>query len=1833
MFLGKYGGINNDTVNLDNILIARLKNKLSLELPYENTTFKINLQGVLQAALEQEDVDACKTLCVVICANLATRQDATLQSVLIRVLVTLSRADGACAVGAVGAAQELLAYILKEKSHRSRKILLEALESLLKSEADDLLLQNVVESVIYYEDLKFNRQAILDVIEKLLQLLRDNNLLCKKYIPEILVKVIKSEDTNLIKIVTDIFKDKIELYDDDVLKYTTDNVFVVLNSKNKMADAAIKMAVMFAKDIYERKNDLSIVDYYLTVKGVRLAVLVAFKQVSDFDGVCAKVLIGKLKDGLFACGHFDEDDGIFDFVAEYMDVLIEVECSNTYNLLSRLIKKLTPELIVSKNIALSKCLSLLKRKGNQETIAIERSLENVTKTLPIKDITESIEKYSFEAKHEIYLNALNILTDLFMDGPILMEFSRYIKSWLGWIVKLNSTGYIDRCLKSKMAYLIDLVAVSLKFSNDDEIISLVLKGDEKTGVKFLSDFMPATFKYLVQKPYALLTAGMEECCSLLNDVVMYAVRRNRGGEVVEAVDVLWLTYAPISTFDQKYSMLLCLATKLPPSSNPMQWVVATVEGGSLVEKIKLVMLLDDENIIRGALAPPLRPPRAPLALRAALDALARTRARPLLGLVATLAEGDNTKGWWDDAYDMCMSTLATQADMCMLQYVYSRTFHGRGEGICDRLMVPLLRYVKPSVCEEFVSSILSELLSLLRVTPRAITNHYSYGKCVMDYVRVFKVILVVFERVPKENIESPRSMLYSKMSEAVGDTPFYLISTVCKLCFTLRTKVTCPEGADEAMEKSCRSFQCANYNCLVTAIVLRDPKPQVYETVLDESVWARLVGDEDIDLPIREQWRQRVTRQAVPAALSELRTRTLSDARTRTRMFTRTLSENPLAYDLLQEHDEMGPQELEVSDNPLNRHPCAATLSSLFSAVGSRGIDVWGGLERALAEGPPRVAWLLAQAVVNSREQLQARAHVLQRALLALVARSAHNRTLNALHVDILDTLILWRVNATENADLAIEYIINTAINNRHRTNVYWMLVDKLAKLLDIWKDARPNWTSFEKYFTDPKADMVKVCLQILKRITKCGVHIPQLLPALMAAMEARRCTIETFEVFGLVLSIDDSRDLYIKRYLKVLEKLRKSDVAEYIKCLYYVQKGYPACCDESNFRSITDLTPKILGREKLKCLEVLSTCALTVRRTDHVVAMFETVGLGENLHTIEGLKLVRNGLHLMDEHRRRHYVLQVAGTSRQMTAKLRQVAFEILVKALELLMSLEHTEPPSKRSARASNSLILSEKDGYTRALLEGLARGVMEGSEEIRRTVRQGVGDLLDKDLAVRFCESFYLAVLLPHTDVSINPAAILDMFFHILRDEKLKNTKLRDEPIQPRVTTMAASDILKGEEDSSEEGNLQMSLDDILDSLLKFSQRNINAATSLVVQLVKVNQTKRPGFDFAATLGAAALPALGAPWGGEVARAGQLWDCDGLKPAIEKLLKLTKYTEEESVSKLLDEDYKIRCLGPEQFVLGSRGDDVITPPASNKFSMQDLISAFGQLSNWDNLTIRQKSRIKSSLPPMWTSRENFGMSLRDLDVKDCPVWMKCMVSACNGDFDDHYQYLKDVDKRPRRLFDVSAVTETSIWKSIRDGVDMKSIYIPNNIRPSDCLAEWAVRIMIRSSFLQSEQCDPARMSLSRSHALRWCACAVECGLPAHALRCCKDITDLYESETLKWFRQRVLALRAIALEENDFERLRSALNLAESFTPQFVDKSSFVDVVGMSEAMLLLRNDLKSLNKDHIQSALEGINKDVLENSSDKMADRKVLASVCVLALKFYDQLWETIKGKSV
>ncbi|XP_028168387.1 uncharacterized protein LOC114358587 [Ostrinia furnacalis] len=150
IFIGKYG--NNNYINNyenDNI-IAQLKDKLSLNIPNpdEGTSYKMNLQKILQLAIIHENPEALQRLLSIMCANLSASKDPTLQLSLTLVIRALCRAhshtsnvDAASVQQAVLLCDSvpcltaLLRYISEEKSPGVRRMLSDALEGLLLSNA------------------------------------------------------------------------------------------------------------------------------------------------------------------------------------------------------------------------------------------------------------------------------------------------------------------------------------------------------------------------------------------------------------------------------------------------------------------------------------------------------------------------------------------------------------------------------------------------------------------------------------------------------------------------------------------------------------------------------------------------------------------------------------------------------------------------------------------------------------------------------------------------------------------------------------------------------------------------------------------------------------------------------------------------------------------------------------------------------------------------------------------------------------------------------------------------------------------------------------------------------------------------------------------------------------------------------------------------------------------------------------------------------------------------------------------------------------------------------------------------------------------------------------------------------------------------------------------------------------------------------------------------------------------------------------------------------------------------------------------------------------------
>ncbi|KAL0808708.1 hypothetical protein ABMA28_013138 [Loxostege sticticalis] len=225
----------------------------------------------------------------------------------------------------------------------------------------------------------------------------------------------------------------------------------------------------------------------------------------------------------------------------------------------------------------------------------------------------------------------------------------------------------------------------------------------------------------------------------------------------------------------------------------------------------------------------------------------------------------------------------------------------------------------------------------------------------------------------------------------------------CAVCVTARAK-PCPQPASEELEECYRQFQIANYKCLTAAVCVMRPAAKFYQHLFKSEMWGVLFRAPRGALPLRMQWTQQKTVHTVadaPTASSASGAGT-----TRTRVFLRTLSENPLQFDLM-DVDEEPPEnshEIELIDNELNSQPCADTVTALIQHACTLPHSDWvqdlaAGLR---AEG----AVPLAQMICNSREQLKPHAGALAAPLLELAASTPREdngrKLLNSLHVDIV---------------------------------------------------------------------------------------------------------------------------------------------------------------------------------------------------------------------------------------------------------------------------------------------------------------------------------------------------------------------------------------------------------------------------------------------------------------------------------------------------------------------------------------------------------------------------------------------------------------------------------------------------------------------------------------------------------------------------------------------------------------------------------------------------------------------------------------------------------------
>ncbi|XP_063632404.1 uncharacterized protein LOC134803535 [Cydia splendana] len=1188
------------------------------------------------------------------------------------------------------------------------------------------------------------------------------------------------------------------------------------------------------------------------------------------------------------------------------------------------------------------------------------------------------------------------------------------------------------------------------------------------------------------------------------------------------------------------------------------------------------------------------------------------------------------------------------------------------------------------------------------------------------------LLLVAFEKLPTSSLESPSSVLYSATTNA---TPWHLVRETCSWCHQLRERLHRPMP-DDQLYTMYRKLQCLIYNVMCAAICRRRPAAPLYEQLLGTDALQRIVDEkEQYVLPIRASWTQRT--KSLPVAVP-LEPSTLSPSYTqRSRIFLRTLSEDPMLFDLHSSVEEqVEVQDISLVETPLNCHPCAGTLTALLRHAA--GVSTLASLWRALAcllagTSGKNLKWLLAQVICNCKEELKPQATVLLPGLLAVLASVEEGKFMNGLHLDVLDTILYWKEAITsEDLNIITHHLIRTCMENR-RKNVFDGLLRTLQAFLELYGTIQVEWNSFEAYYEDPHHDTQKALFKVIKTISKTK-YIPTVLSKIVAKLDTDPSNVS--ECFGLAMAcgIPSEKGPALGEFRRYLEKC--SGITSYVRVLYYASLGCAECCGEQEFRKIADYVTKVISSDRAKCLHILSCYLSRGRRSEYVVDMFDTIDLPDMIdkdqkgrrseytvmfdtidlphmidkdqkgntlltklpsvcsdilrylsrgrrseyvvdmfdtidlpHMIDkdqkALLLVKHGLPLMEDAMKRRCVAQIAAL-KPATAKVRKLVVEVMQKAYEELFTTP-PQPPAKRQKTDSTPILsVIRDDVYTNSVLTCLGVCAVDASEEVAEAARDALEANLDKDLGARFAECFLLAVYLPaHTDkppdVCVCVSALLGMLFGGVRGaEGFKEIRLREEPLpvrdEPGSRLLTLSKTFQGTFGSysatrgrtrtrgspstarSDANNsaidVQISIDSMLQTLLDFAKTSTDAARSLLTEVLRsvLSNTK---FDVASTL----VPLLGTLLGREPTDLTPMYIdvCRvlegkvGLLAPVERLRALTSGSEGAALTRLLYEEVAMRCLGDAMFLLGQPEDiqDVVMNDAST-FSIEDLKNAFGKLSNWDDLTLQQRRAVRGTLPPLWTDRRGFNTLLDSYQVpENAGSWFDKMAAAFKQRSVNSWRWLRKADQWPRRHFEISAITEALSWQH-----DPTETMPSQLFKTSDCLAECAARLMIRSSYYNSihlSERDDKTSKLSRSHELRWCMRANEMGIPNVALQCVERyVEDLSGVETLAWLRQKLLALRQTALERENSELLRDVLNKAEKYTPQFPSDPSVC--IEMYHLTLLLRSDLNSLQHHDLQSILVAV-----DRSSSQVdwgtCSKEAVSSVFEIAVGHYDKVLET------
>nr|XP_037875718.1 uncharacterized protein LOC105841651 isoform X2 [Bombyx mori] len=1425
-FLGKFGNVSESSASEASSVL--LKDNLTLDLKYldEGVTYKIKLDEMLEHAIRSGDPDILRTLLTVICAGNPVRQAERACRVCAawcHASVASAAADALPVLQALKLSNvtvELLPYIACERSPGVRGLLSDVLERLLSDPRHQQAVEPVAaQALLMLRDKNaLTRQAGLDVSLAVLRAADPTHAPLRAALPALLPGMCGAVGGGpALLAATHAFVRAAAMYDPATTVGMIQEMMRHLTHPKSDVDFArhettVRTAVDFIKVVAsEKKLDSAIFLGIDAASVARKMVLLcelksAFRFESDFD---LRLLEGN---GLLDLEVEDLEDPfsvaatlrvLTDFAGTYMEIRRE----KSVELLAGLVEKLKPNLIITVNRSIVNCLQTYKDLLGELPPLLTNAFDVWFSVLPINEITTSLEENKLLDEHKAVIKSLNIM---------LMVFelrSDLIKTWPDSIMKVTPK-------KSDLEYISSALSASLKASSRDDIKRLISGGD---GRDLCRRHVKVFFGFLVKSPSVLLDGDVTSAYSLLDDVVDCYVRmrcpERWRGDVLNLVDGLWPVYEQQTEFSKKQALLVSLSrfpVPPPPTSPPVAWGVKTLMEGEITQRICLVGALPagEEysaaySSFSGVVGPRLREAargRGP-ALRALLGA-AHCGDPTLLRTVAALAAGDDTKGWWDEAIDSCMAAVAKHRDVTVHETIYAWTWTGLSTGVCERMLVPLLRHTPAKRLEEFLSNKVNMLIDML-MTGRAASNALAYEQGVVNYTRALSVLAVAFEKLPRQSLEASSSVLHSRMASPES---WMLVRRACKLCVTLRDAVTCPEGAGGGLRGACRAFYVAAYKCL-TAALCRWKQPKAYVTLFDEKALSNLMDPEKrYELPIKPKWSRRCVRRQVPADTGAAPAAASSGGSVRTRPLLRTLSDNPLHFDLLEPHEceEVTTEEWRVDHTELNgleaclsvsralalAAPCAAALRRAAAAL----CDTAALCGAAAAQS--HVAALLAQAVCNSASDLQHNCEILIPALLKYVTAVEDGAALNGLQVDVLNTISGWGGGGArrEGADAAVRLLVRTCLQHQRRRP----LLDAVADCLDGFLRAHPGtitvrYDAFPDYSADSTSDETKLCmLRILQIITKHNIYVERLLPTVLAVLaDARRQhpVQKLAELFGQTLAVCDDETVAresLASYQRVLETYLKTNVSDYVRLLYYAQLGCPRCCSFKSFKTVLSKASRLPKAEKLRCLRVIAKYLEHGPGNDDVirdvVSTLNFEGLLGGDCVKEALGVIRSGLQRYGNTEvLRSAVMLAVKLCDHPAADVRNAAGDVAKKAFEKLCEdHEQSAPKRQRSSLTPVLRVAQGADRYTGSLLRGLGQGLTGDIQGLSTT-----------SFHARFTECFYLAICLPILHSKTPPdvtSAVWNMtrmlFAAAKGQDGLARARLRDEPLDLGAPTAAPS-----------------------------------------------------------------------------------------------------------------------------------------------------------------------------------------------------------------------------------------------------------------------------------------------------------------------------------------------------------------------------------------------------------------------------------------------------------